>query len=62
MNRTYIQKRCNSKFHIFKRFDSDWRPHQLRIYFYKKYKGRNLEIARVTDKHCGKNDINELYM
>ena len=21
----------------------------------------NLKKARVTDKHCGKNDINELY-
>ena len=26
----------------------------MRIYFYKKYKGRNLKISRVTDKHCGK--------
>ena len=23
-----VQKKCNSKFHIFKRFDSDWNPHQ----------------------------------
>ena len=22
----------------------------------------NLKIAYVTDKHCGKNDVNELYM
>ena len=24
-----VQKKYNSKFHIFKRFDSDWNPHQL---------------------------------
>ena len=23
-----FQKKCNSKFHIFKRFDSDWSSHQ----------------------------------
>ena len=23
-----VQKKCNSKFHVFKRFDSDWSPHQ----------------------------------
>ena len=23
-----VQKKCNLKFHIFKRFDSDWSPHR----------------------------------
>ena len=34
----------------------------VRIYFYKKYKGKNFKIARMTDKHCGKNDIKELHV
>ena len=23
-----VQKKCNSRFHVFKHFDSDWSPHQ----------------------------------
>ena len=30
-----VQKKCNSRFHIFKRFDSDWSPHQWEFIFIK---------------------------
>ena len=36
------------------RLKSSW----VRIYFYKKYKGNNLKIACVADKHCGNNRYN----
>ena len=50
-----VQKKCNPKFHIFKRFDSDLEFSSVKIYFYKKYKGRYLKkFARLTDEHCGK--------
>ena len=29
-----VQKKCNSKFHIFKRFDSVWSPHQFSFFFF----------------------------
>ena len=51
-----VQKKCNSKFHIFKHFASDWSPHQLEFIYIKQYKRKKLKkIARVTDKHCSKN-------
>ena len=33
-----VRKKFNSKFHIFKRFDSDWSPYQWEFFFFKKYK------------------------
>ena len=58
-----VQKKCNSKFHIFERFDSDWSPHHREFISIKKYKRKKLKkIAHVTNKHCGKNEKNELPM
>ena len=48
------RKNVNSSFHIFKRFDSGWSPHQWEFISIKNTKEENLKIARLTDKHCGK--------
>ena len=44
-------EKCKLKVSYFQMFRLRLESSSVRIYFYKKYKGRNLKIARVTDKH-----------
>ena len=55
-----VQKKCDLKFHIFKRFDSDWIPHQWEFISIINIKGRNLKKLPVWRIYIVvKNDIKE---
>ena len=54
------QKKCNSKFHVFKRFDSDWSPHQWEFISIKNTKEETEKLPVWRISIVVKNDIKEL--
>ena len=52
-----VQKKYKLNDSYFQTFRLWLESSSVRIYFYKKYKGGILKIARVTDKHCSKKVI-----